>query len=269
MAKKNDTTVVPLTQEEHQAASRAYYAAYRAAHRERIREQQNNYAAKYPDRIQAARKQYKVRHKEKVKTSDKDYRERHHEYIKAYNANRRPIVRLHYAEKREEINEKRRAYKASHPEQREKERLRALAYAMTHREEASAKTRAWYRAHRDKSLAQKQRWCKTHAEELRAYKAAYKYIRRAHASSAALCDLIAAQWREIIAAFDSRCAYCDRKLERLTKDHLTPVVKHGPHTLHNIVPACSSCNSKKNAGPVLSPVQPLLLTVAPAKRKKS
>lgn len=37
--------------------------------------------------------------------------------------------------------------------------------------------------------------------------------------------------------------------------------------LHNIVPACQSCNSKKGRKAPLCPVQPLLLTLAPEETK--
>ncbi|HEY5865103.1 MAG TPA: HNH endonuclease [Candidatus Tectomicrobia bacterium] len=92
--------------------------------------------------------------------------------------------------------------------------------------------------------------------------------RRARLLGAAVNDLTAAQWEEIKVAYDHRCVYCGRKMQRLTQDHITPLSKGGMHTASNIVPACRSCNSRKFVGDVLVPVQPLLLTVAPAKEVK-
>lgn len=69
--------------------------------------------------------------------------------------------------------------------------------------------------------------------------------------------LTAAQWREIQLRFDHRCAYCGER-KKLSRDHVTPLNDFGPHTAHNIVPACQSCNSKKHTGPPLVPVQTLL-----------
>jgi 5-methylcytosine-specific restriction endonuclease McrA len=85
--------------------------------------------------------------------------------------------------------------------------------------------------------------------------------RRAHKLAAPINDLTAAQWKAIKAAYGFRCVYCHRKTARLTMDHITPLSKGGSHTFSNIVPACTSCNSKKHDGPVLVPVQPLLFVI--------
>jgi hypothetical protein len=96
-----------------------------------------------------------------------------------------------------------------------------------------------------------------------------KHQRRAQRQNAAINDLTAAQWREIQEVYDHRCVYCGKRRKgRLTQEHLTPLSKGGDHTAANVVPACKTCNSRKQAGPVLRPVQPLLLTLAPAKKKK-
>lgn len=97
----------------------------------------------------------------------------------------------------------------------------------------------------------------------------YDARRRARERNAPLNDLTLAQWQEIQAIWDHRCAYCTRRMKgRLDMDHIIPLSKGGSHTASNIVPACRSCNAKKHAGPPLTPVQPLLLTVAPARKKR-
>jgi 5-methylcytosine-specific restriction endonuclease McrA len=85
---------------------------------------------------------------------------------------------------------------------------------------------------------------------------------RARQRQAPVNDLTAAQWREIKAAYNFQCAFCGKTSQRLTQDHLTSLSKGGSHTVMNVVPACQSRNSRKSAGPVLVPVQPLLLTVS-------
>jgi hypothetical protein len=90
--------------------------------------------------------------------------------------------------------------------------------------------------------------------------------RRATLRAAPVNDLSAQQWREIKAVYSYRCVYCERQPTRLTREHLTPLALGGSHTVQNVVPACRSCNSTKHVGAPLCPVQPLLLTVAPAKK---
>ena len=91
----------------------------------------------------------------------------------------------------------------------------------------------------------------------------YGSRRRARKKGAPRNDLTAAQWHEIQVAYDHRCVYCGKRVKgHLTQDHLTPLSKGGSHTVSNIVPACGRCNRKKQAGPPLIPVQPLLLTLA-------
>lgn len=87
-------------------------------------------------------------------------------------------------------------------------------------------------------------------------KSARRLYRQQHAT---LNDLTFEQWQAIKEHYDHRCVYCRRKMKRLTMDHIVPLVKGGNHTLHNVVPACQSCNSRKGTGPPLRPVQPMLI----------
>jgi hypothetical protein len=94
--------------------------------------------------------------------------------------------------------------------------------------------------------------------------------RRAHKRHVPINDFTAAQWKEMQAIYDHRCVYCGKRAKgHLTQDHLTPLSKGGSHTAINILPACRRCNSQKRAGAVLRPVQPLLLTIAPQKPRRS
>lgn len=128
-------------------------------------------------------------------------------------------------------------------------------------------------------LARVKRWQATHPEQVKAHgkqnrqrhpevHRAAERRRRATRAHASVNDFTAAQWQEMKAAYGYRCVYYQRKMQRLTQDHITPLSKGGSHTAANIVPACWSCNSKKQAGAPLRPVQPILLTLAPALRRK-
>lgn len=51
------------------------------------------------------------------------------------------------------------------------------------------------------------------------------------------------EWQAKLDEYDGLCFYCDRPAT--TRDHWIPVSKGGPDTIDNIVPACTSCNSRK------------------------
>lgn len=60
------------------------------------------------------------------------------------------------------------------------------------------------------------------------------------------CDLTQKQWSETLASFNNCCAYCGSQTEALTQDHIVPLSKGGGYTKFNIIPACPSCNFRKN-----------------------
>jgi 5-methylcytosine-specific restriction endonuclease McrA len=183
---------------------------------------------------------------------------------------------------------------------REERLAKKRAYYLANREKALATIRAWFASHqeevkdyRQRTAAERNRknhaWREANPERVREYNATYSAThreserqrarrryqenpepfyaknarRRARKLNAPMNDLTASQWNEIKAAYNFCCAYCGRKMKRLTQDHITPLTKGGSNTASNIVPACRSCNSKKHTGPPLKPVQPLLLTMAP------
>ena len=55
------------------------------------------------------------------------------------------------------------------------------------------------------------------------------------------------QWNRCISYFKSRCVYCMKTYDVLTKDHFIPISKGGSKSGGcNLVPACSSCNHAKD-----------------------
>lgn len=70
--------------------------------------------------------------------------------------------------------------------------------------------------------------------------------RRAQKLGAGLESITAAQWRALQEYFNFRCAYCLAPVDGLTQDHIIALSRGGEHVLGNIVPACKSCNSRKN-----------------------
>ncbi len=90
---------------------------------------------------------------------------------------------------------------------------------------------------------------KTKRQPISAARRAYlKYRREKAMARLVKCevrDFTRADWWATLKEFDYRCAYCLRKMQRLTKDHVIPLHRGGNHTKSNIVPACKRCNSSK------------------------
>lgn len=53
------------------------------------------------------------------------------------------------------------------------------------------------------------------------------------------------EWRSIKRIYRYRCCYCGTP-GPLTQDHVIPLSRGGSNQIGNIVPACRSCNSRKN-----------------------
>jgi 5-methylcytosine-specific restriction endonuclease McrA len=165
----------------------------------------------------------------------------------------------YYLAHKDALRPVRQAWEARH---REKRSGRFLVANLANPEALRARRRLYYANNRAKMLAKNRRYYRNHPEK----EAAKDAKRRARKAAAPINDFTATQWLEIQAVHDHRCAYCGKRAKgHLTQDHITPLSKGGSNTASNIIPACKSCNSRKNDRAVLIPVQPLLLTVAPSK----
>ena len=219
----------------------AWRAANPERHRESNRLQGNRYYHAHTETISAqAKARYWANHATKRAKAN------------AYNATRRPQNRAqgrkHYAANSVTIRAKNHAYALAHPEEK---RQRDQAYNASHAQEIRTKRAA----KRLTTLLRERAYIKAHP----GYTTVKNNRRRARLLDAPVNDLTPAQWEDIKNTFNHRCAYCKRKMKRLTMDHITPLIKGGSHTMQNVVPACKSCNSKKQAGAPPVPVQPLLL----------
>lgn len=112
---------------------------------------------------------------------------------------------------------------------------------MKYRDKDLAYYLQWRQSNPDKYLAGIKRWNAAHPEKVKAYADAAVARRK----NAAVSDFTAVQWQRLKEAYGYRCAYCGRKMKRLTQDHVLATSRGGNHTLDNIVPACHSCNSHK------------------------
>lgn len=57
--------------------------------------------------------------------------------------------------------------------------------------------------------------------------------------------LLERDWIRLCRRYGGRCAYCDCRPQKLTQDHVIPLSRGGNHSIGNILPACTTCNSKK------------------------
>src|SRR5262252_112029 len=179
-----------------------------------------------------------------------------------------------YKKNRHHSLETGRHYRQAHPE---KGRERSKRYRTRHPERAKETRKNSYKKNRAYSNAKSKRWRENNVEQQQINNKNYRQAhpektkehrqrRRAAKANAVINDLTHAQWIEIQVAQDHCCQYCQKRYKgKLTQDHILPLSKGGSHTLHNVIAACRSCNSKKHTGTVLCPVQPLLLTIAQAK----
>ena len=247
--------------EEYYARRRAQAARYRAEHPERHREASRKWDKAHPRKSTKA-KRAKERQRMRLKRQQNPGFEK--EYAVRYRAENREALRLRTAEHRRKHPEKVAEANAKRRANKEVIRMKNAEWLAANPGKSAIYSKRYALKYPEKHKASMRRWRKTHPEAVKAR----LRRRRSLIRGASISDLTDAQWREIKEAYGYRCVYCNRKMQRLTQDHLTPLSQGGNHTASNVVPACQSCNSKKNNGAVLHPVQPLLLTVAPRHTKK-
>jgi hypothetical protein len=209
-------------------------------------------------------KRYYEQHKDAILAQNRAYRQRNREKVLArkrqYYQENREVFRMKNAEYRASHGEEIRAYQRSSkrtPEQQDAKRIAGRKYYQKNRDSIKVKVATYFEAHPEK-LQQRydhiKAWEKAHPEKRR--NIVKKRRAAKHGVTSTLTD---AQWETIQAHYHYACVYCHKKPKRLTQDHLTPLSKDGVHTLHNVVPACHSCNSTKGNRAPLCPVQPLML----------
>lgn len=187
--------------------------------------------------------------------------------LEAHNAKKRAIYEANREQERAKLRERywrdpdkaRSARKASHRKHAAVRNQARRAKRAADPAKASAEARQW----------RQERWARDPDRERRIERQAYQH-RHAHEMGAPVVDLTHAQWMEIQEMQKHRCYYCGKRCKgKLTQDHILPLSQGGSHTLHNVIGACQSCNARKWTKPPPIPVQPLLLTVAPAKKRKA
>lgn len=104
-----------------------------------------------------------------------------------------------------------------------------------------------YDRHREERVASVREWESRNYQQALSYRKKARTKRRAKEAAGTLTG---AQWMDALECFDWRCAYCLRKLDRPTQEHVIPLCKGGEHSQDNVVPACLRCNTSKGPRPV-------------------
>lgn len=177
-------------------------------------------------------------------------------------------------------NEWSKKYVCEHPEQRketdrkysESHRDVIMDYREKHRQDACNRTRKWAQANPDRKkemdkeyreanysrlLHRSREYYKNNSLRMREYRIKnrerrkivqmQRHARQMNAPGNGLSD---EQWENIKASYHFRCAYCGGK-EKLTVDHIVPLISGGAHDEENVVPSCQQCNSSKQVKSLL------------------
>jgi 5-methylcytosine-specific restriction endonuclease McrA len=168
-------------------------------------------------------KKYRKENREKIGVSTSQWRQANEERVRAANLRRSARWARENATKNRELK---RAYNLS-----THGKVRAKSYRVANAVRINARSAAWHKANREKARANMEN----------------RRVRKLGATG----TLSAAERRQTIRDSLGLCVYCNARPERLTLDHIDPLVKGGAHDVNNSAAACHSCNSSKNDTPLL------------------
>ena len=109
------------------------------------------------------------------------------------------------------------------------------------RDRINEQARKHYQQNPDPRIAQSMRWKKDNPDRYKHHKKVNQHKRR----SSQTVPYTTQQLIDRLALFNNCCVYCGT-CDNITIDHFLPLALGGINALHNLVPACSSCNSSKN-----------------------
>ena len=139
-----------------------------------------------------------------------------------------------------------------------KERILARTgeYQREHAEQAAEWKKNWNAENPERMAELQSRWLEENREERREYVNAWAKLhpesaiirehRRRSRELSATGNYTKQEWNELVSDYGGRCAYCNQESDKLTVDHVVPLSRGGTNDISNILPACRSCNSKKN-----------------------
>ena len=147
---------------------------------------------------------------------------------------------------------RRRKYIQEFPEKEKGNRKRQY-YA--NRDIILARHKIWIAKNAESVSKQHGEYCRTHRLEISVAEKIYRENnpdkfkilrqRRRNKEREVITTLTEQVWRECKQFFNGECAYCGKKTDNPTQEHVIALSKDGPYTGGNIIPACGSCNSSK------------------------
>lgn len=106
------------------------------------------------------------------------------------------------------------------------------------RKNRAARVRKWYEAHPEQGRAAAAEWKRKN----RGLATAYENARRARKKQAGIFVILPKEIKRIL---NSKCVSCGTH-DRIGFDHIIPLARGGRHSVGNLQPMCTSCNSSKN-----------------------
>lgn len=104
-----------------------------------------------------------------------------------------------------------------------------------------------YRARRKKETREQSRERSKRYRDKNRDKIRHRNSQRKYRERGAPGSHLRTEWLEKCNLLGWSCSYCDTPLDTktVTKDHVTPISRGGSNDIDNVVPCCSSCNSRK------------------------
>jgi hypothetical protein len=130
-------------------------------------------------------------------------------------------------------------------------------YEKKHPEQKKVSDAKYYQRHKAEHNEQGKRWAVNNPEAYRASRNQRNHSRRARLAQAE-GKWFFAEFQALCEASDNRCYYCQKQVDKLTADHMTPLARGGSNWIENIVPVCGSCNSSKGTSTLLEYFFPAL-----------
>lgn len=142
------------------------------------------------------------------------------------------------------------------PEYKKRHKLVSRRWEINHPEQRREIQRNRVAKNPHKYYETKKQWRDANPDKTKEYRKRYddankeKLFIRAHKRRTTPGDWNPQAIRELKESYGF-CVYCGKK-KKLTIDHVVPIDRGGTNDMDNLVPACKSCNSRKNTKSLLS-----------------